>query len=128
MYRKLFSGLFLAACIAITVNAEPALIDGQSAYYNSLKKCTPAKFEYDALLMGYKNTKEIVGQEDGKCVIKEEINPEMTLVCRIPMRILSKYADESFRLVKESYKGPAKSEYVDKIQSDPKYCNIEVKP
>lgn len=128
MTKKIIAVLsVIAAAVGLAVTAAPALIDGQEAYLRSMKTCTPAEFQYDALMMGVENTNRIAGKEDGKCVIKEEINPQMTLVCRLPIRILSKYADENLRTVKASFTGPAKSEFVEKIQSDPKYCNIEFK-
>lgn len=128
MFHKILAILsVITAGTCLAVIAAPALIDGQEAYFRSMKTCTPAEFKYDALMMGIENTSRVAGKEDGKCVIKEEINPQMTLVCRLPMRILTKYADENLRTVKASFTGPAKSEFVEKIQSNPKYCNIEFK-
>ena len=45
-------------------------------------------------MMGVVNTNQVIGEQDGKCVIKEEINPEMVMVCKLPMRVVKKYANE----------------------------------
>ena len=73
---------------------------------------------------GYKNTSKIVGKQDGKCVFQEEINPEVVMVCKLPMHINAKYADEQLKFLKS--KIAVKNSYVDKINSDTRYCNLEV--
>ena len=77
-----------------TKNA-PGFSDGLEHYYQSMRSCSPTIFKYDTLMMGVVNTNQVIGEQDGKCVIKEEINPEMVMVCKLPMRVVKKYANRS---------------------------------
>ena len=126
MRAKLFGLLVILFTVAgfVGVCAEASLVDGQEMYYKNLKSCTPSVFTYDALMMGYKNTSKIVGKQNGKCVFQEEINPEVVMVCKLPMHINAKYADEQLKFLKS--KIAVKNSYVDKINSDTRYCNLEV--
>lgn len=126
MRAKLFALLVILFTVAgfVGVCAEPSFVDGQEMYYKNLKSCTPSVFTYDALMMGYKNTSKIVGKQNGKCVFQEEINPEVVMVCKLPMHINAKYADEQLKFLKS--KIAVKNSYVDKINSDTRYCNLEI--
>lgn len=126
MRARLFTFCIAAFALvwAVGVCAEPSFVDGQEMYYKNLKSCTPSVFTYDALMMGYKNTSKIVGKQNGKCVFQEEINPEVVMVCKLPMHINAKYADEQLKFLKS--KIAVKNSYVDKINSDTRYCNLEV--
>ena len=75
MKGKIFGALAVFSIVSLVALADenPMFTNGQVTYYKNMKTCTPATFSYDALMMGYKNTNKILGKQDGKCVIREEI-------------------------------------------------------
>lgn len=129
MKGRVFAVLAIFSIVGGIAFAEenPMFTNGQVNYYKSMKTCTPATFAYDALMMGYKNTNKIVGKQDGKCVITEEITPNATMVCKLPMHVASKYAEEQLKIIQGNAKFIVQSEYVDKVRNNKEYCNIEIK-
>lgn len=115
--------VFTILMFGLSVQAEPPVLQAKDSYYHNMKTCTPAVYQYDALKMGLKNTNRIVGKENGKCVFNEEINPVSTIVCRVPMHMIGKYAEENIKMLKGDYN----SEFVKKINTDVKYCSIETR-
>lgn len=119
----------VAAETGTTANKQPSLSDGLEHYYQSMRVCSPTVFKYDSLMMGVVNTNQVVGESDGKCVIKEEINPEMVMVCRLPMRVAKKYANEHLKMLHDNITSEfvQKNEYINQIRKDTKYCTVQAK-
>ena len=111
-----------------TKNA-PGFSDVLEHYYQSMRSCSPTIFKYDTLMMGVVNTNQVIGEQDGKCVIKEEINPEMVMVCKLPMRVVKKYANEHLKMLKNNTTSEfiQKNSYIDEIRKDAKYCTVQAK-
>ena len=134
MRYKLIAVIAAVIISGLCVNAQdtqkaPAMSDGLEHYYQSMRTCTPTVYKYDSLMMGIVNTNQVIGQEDGKCVIKEEINPQMVMVCKLPMRIKQKYANEHLKMLKENIVSDfvQKNSFIDGIKKDARYCQVQAK-
>lgn len=100
------------------------------SFYTKMRTCTPATVSYEAMGMTFNNAEQIIGKQNGRCVVKEEISPRQVMVCKMPMDVTLKYADENLRMIKTSRangNSATSSKFVNSVMNNPDYCNIEFK-
>ena len=49
------------------------------------------------------------------------------MVCKLPMHVASRYAEDQLKIIQGNAKFIVQSEYVDQVRNNKEYCNIEIK-
>lgn len=120
--------IFLSSSVVFAASSKKDVFyKTQIAYYNSVKKCSAATFNFPSLEMfGVDvNFKYIVyGKKNGKCYIREQAGGS-DIKCALPMDVAKKYAEEGIKTIEASNRqGAAYSEYINQIINDKQYCEL----